>query len=296
MLSGFRDLHEQFLGLGVNVAAVGLEPIASHKEFSQLLNLKLPLLSDEQLQLSREFGVLKQAMVEGKPALQMMRHTFFFDASLRVVKMYVNLPVDGHAQQVLDDARAWLGRDPARDIVVHAPVLLIPNVLPADVCKELMAAWEAQNEESGFMKQVDGKTVGVTDYSHKIRRDHFLNSGPVHDRVKNFVAERVVPEVLKAYNYRVTRREDFRIACYDASKGGYFRPHRDNTTGGTAHRRFAMSLLLNDDYDGGYLRFPEYGAHRYRRAGDACIFSCLLLHEATDITAGRRFVLRVFSW
>jgi peroxiredoxin/predicted 2-oxoglutarate/Fe(II)-dependent dioxygenase YbiX len=297
MLAGFRDLHEQFLSMGVNVAAVGLEPIESHRQFAQQLNLKLPLLSDNGLKLSREFGVLNQATVDDKPALQMMRHTFFFDRSLRVVKVYSKAPVEGHAQQVLDDARAWLDRDPPRDMVTHAPVLLIPHVLPPDLCKDLVAAWESQNEESGFMKQVEGKTVGVTDYSHKIRRDHFLTAGPVHDRVKNFVAERVVPEIFKAYNYRVTRREDFRIACYDASKGGYFRPHRDNTTGGTAHRRFAMSLLLNDDYEGGHLRFPEFGQHRYRpHAGDACIFSCSLLHEATDVTAGRRFVLLSFFY
>lgn len=101
----------------------------------------------------------------------------------------------------------------------------------------------------------------------------------------------------RAFNYDVTRREDFRIACYDAARGGYFRPHRDNTTDGTAHRRFAMSLFLNGDYEGGRLRFPEYGPHRYRpEAGGAVVFSCSLLHEATDVTAGRRFVLLSFFY
>jgi predicted 2-oxoglutarate/Fe(II)-dependent dioxygenase YbiX len=58
-----------------------------------------------------------------------------------------------------------------------------------------------------------------------------------------------------------------------------------------------MSLLLNDDYEGGYLRFPEYGLHRYRtKAGGACIFSCSLLHEATDVTAGLRFELLSFFY
>ncbi len=297
LLAGFRDLHEQFLESQVNVVAVGLEPIESHKAFAEQLNLKLPLLSDQQLQLARDFGVLKPSTMDGKPGLQLIRTTFFFDVSLRVVKVYENPPVEGHAQQVLDDARAWLQRDPERDIVQHAPVLLIPHVLPPDLCRELIGAWETENEESGFMKQIDGKTVGVTDYSHKIRRDHFMTQGPTHDRVKQCIADYVVPEIFKAFNYRVTRREDFRIACYDSSKGGYFRPHRDNTTGGTAHRRFAMSLLLNDDYEGGYLRFPEYGKHRYRpHAGGACVFSCSLLHEATDITAGRRFVLLSFFY
>jgi predicted 2-oxoglutarate/Fe(II)-dependent dioxygenase YbiX len=176
-------------------------------------------------------------------------------------------------------------------------VLLIPNVVPADLCHELIQRWQTENEDSGFMKQVEGKTVGMLDYSHKVRRDHFLAPGPLQERVSKYIANRVTPEIARVFNYNVTRREDFRIACYDASRGGYFRPHRDNTTGGTAHRRFAMSLLLNDEYEGGHLRFPEYGLHRYRpKAGGACIFSCSLLHEATDVTAGRRFVLLSFFY
>ncbi|HUB25447.1 MAG TPA: 2OG-Fe(II) oxygenase, partial [Tepidisphaeraceae bacterium] len=54
---------------------------------------------------------------------------------------------------------------------------------------------------------------------------------------------------------------------------------------------------LNDDYEGGYLRFPEYGPNLYRpTGGGACVFGCSLLHEATDVTAGRRFVLLTFLY
>jgi hypothetical protein len=214
-----------------------------------------------------------------------------------VVRAYEDYDIHGHAQQLLDDAITHLDREPPRDILQHAPVLLIPNVLPNELCQRLISLWETQNEDSGFMKQVDGQTVGVTDYSHKIRSDHYLRSGPDEEAIRPFIVERVIPEIRKAFNFTVTRREDFRIAGYDSTRGGYFRPHRDNTTVATAHRRFAMSLLLNDDYEGGYLRFPEFGPHRYRpAAGSAVVFSCSLLHEATDVTAGRRFVLLSFFY
>src|SRR6185436_11747663 len=74
--------------------------------------------------------------------------------------------------------------------------------------------------------------------------------------------------------------------------------HRDNTTAATAHRRWAMSLNLNaEEHDGGYLKFPEFGQHLYRPAtGEAIIFGCPLLHEAMDITRGRRFVLLNFFY
>ena len=58
-----------------------------------------------------------------------------------------------------------------------------------------------------------------------------------------------------------------------------------------------MSLLLNDpdEYEGGELRFAEYGPELYRpAAGDAVIFSCSLLHEVLPVRQGRRFVLLCF--
>jgi hypothetical protein len=51
--------------------------------------------------------------------------------------------------------------------VQHAPVLLVPNVFPADLCRELIRQWESENEDSGFMMQVEGKTVAMVDYNHK---------------------------------------------------------------------------------------------------------------------------------
>ena len=138
----------------------------------------------------------------------------------------------------------------------------------------------------------------VHDRRHKARRDHFLQEGDLQTRVMYAVYHRVRPEVHKAFHFDVTRAEDYRIACYDAARGGYFRPHRDNTTPGTAHRVWAMTVNLNTgEYEGGCLRFPEYGRHLYRPGtGEAVVFSCSLLHEATDVTAGRRFALLSFLY
>jgi predicted 2-oxoglutarate/Fe(II)-dependent dioxygenase YbiX len=88
-----------------------------------------------------------------------------------------------------------------------------------------------------------------------------------------------------------------RIGCYDASSGGRFRRHRDNTSQATAHRHFALSLNLNDpdDYDGGEVRFPEFGRELYRMGqGEALVFSSSLLHEVLPVIRGRRFGLFTF--
>jgi predicted 2-oxoglutarate/Fe(II)-dependent dioxygenase YbiX len=88
------------------------------------------------------------------------------------------------------------------------------------------------------------------------------------------------------------------IACYDASTGGFFKAHRDNTTKGTAHRRFAVTINLNsEDYEGGDLLFAEYGLKTYRApTGGAVVFSCSLLHEATPVTKGKRYAFLPFLY
>ena len=106
------------------------------------------------------------------------------------------------------------------------------------------------------------------------------------------IGRRVMPEIAKSFAFKATRFEGFKIVCYNADAGGFFNAHRDNLSPATAHRRFALTLNLNEDYEGGYLRFPEYGPHLYRqKTGCAVVFSCSHLHEVTAVTKGRRFAL-----
>jgi predicted 2-oxoglutarate/Fe(II)-dependent dioxygenase YbiX len=109
------------------------------------------------------------------------------------------------------------------------------------------------------------------------------------------MTRRVLGEIRRVHHMEIIGHEAFRIGCYEAAEKGFFGRHRDNATPYTAHRRYALTLNLNQDYEGGELRFPEYGRMLYRPpAGGAVVFSCALLHEALPVTAGRRFVLLSF--
>jgi predicted 2-oxoglutarate/Fe(II)-dependent dioxygenase YbiX len=91
--------------------------------------------------------------------------------------------------------------------------------------------------------------------------------------------------------------ERYIVSCYTAEDAGHFRPHRDNTTSGTAHRRFAVSVNLNSDFDGGNLSFPEYGPRGYKvPTGGAVVFSCSLLHAVSPVTRGRRYAFLPFLY
>lgn len=180
-----------------------------------------------------------------------------------------------------------------------APVLLAPRILEPELCHHLIDRYNANGgEESGFMREVDGKTVGVVDPAHKRRSDMNIEDEELRRALMVRVHNRLVPMIERSFQFRATRMERYIVACYDSAVGGHFRVHRDNTTKGTAHRRFAVSINLNaDEFEGGDLSFPEYGPRLYRPpTGGAVVFSCSLLHEAKPVTKGRRFAFLPFLY
>ena len=106
---------------------------------------------------------------------------------------------------------------------------------------------------------------------------------------------RIVPQIAKAFQTTVTRREGYRIVCYGAGEGGSLAPHRDDVPAANAHRRFTFTVNLNAPaYEGGELRFPEYGDQLYAvPAGTAVVWSASLLHEVLPVTVGHRLVCGV---
>jgi predicted 2-oxoglutarate/Fe(II)-dependent dioxygenase YbiX/peroxiredoxin len=182
---------------------------------------------------------------------------------------------------------------------LHAPVLIVPRVFEPAFCRQLIDLYEADGgKRSGFMRDVEGRTVLLTDPGHKRRSDVMIEDERLQAAIRARMLRRLSPEITRAFQFTPTRIERYLVACYDAAEEGFFRPHRDNTTLGTAHRKFAVTLNLNTgEYEGGDLRFPEFGSRTYcAPLGGAVVFSCSLLHEATPVTAGRRFAFLPFLY
>lgn len=181
-------------------------------------------------------------------------------------------------------------------VAMQAPVLMIPDLFSAAECDRLIAFWEASEKTSGAVASAGTGDRAVKE-SSKRRRDVFIPDGhALIQTVTSAVAGRVGPEILKAFQFRIEIMEGVRIGCYDAADRGFFKAHYDNTTPATAHRRFAISINLNTgDYEGGGLRFPDYGPYQYcPPRGGAAVFSCSLLHEVLPVTVGRRFGVFTF--
>ncbi|MPZ26742.1 MAG: 2OG-Fe(II) oxygenase [Micromonosporaceae bacterium] len=239
-----------------------------------------PVTDDPEGRVAAAYGVTDQTTV------------VVLDPNLRVLEVVSGDRLADRVVELLDRA---VHRGPAVPVTGQAPVLLLPGALPAGWCERLIGVWQSgQTVETGVAR---GDAGEVRDDAYKRRRDHTVRDPELLTELSRVVGRRVIPEVRKAFAYRASRFEGFKIACYDAAAGGFFRPHRDNLTPATAHRVFALTLNLNQEYEGGQLRFPEYGNQLYRPdAGAALVFSCAHLHEVCEVTAGRRFVLLSFLY
>ena len=222
---------------------------------------------------------------------------FLLDRSLRVRASLPLVDGDAVARAVVELRRelAW-APGPAREIATQAPVLVVPDVLSDKQCAALIDVWHDEgHEQTGVETSAGGQRAEQVTSTLKRRTDHIVTDPQRSREIATMVGRRVMPEIARAFAYRATRFEGFKIVCYEAADRGFFSAHRDNLSPSTAHRRFALTLNLSDDYEGGQLRFPEFGPELYRPPrGAALLFSCSLLHEVLDVTAGRRFVLLSF--
>lgn len=254
-------------------------------------------LFDLDFAVSRLYGVVDSDAAPGGP-ISMRRCWVVTDPTLRVLGVVRFAPDQSDIAEVMALLDGLPPPASYAGVELQAPVLLLPNVFEPEFCAELIARYEASDpQESGFMREVDGKTVTVNDHRHKRRRDHTLEDEALIKGAHARFGRRVVPEIAKVHQFLVTRMERYLVACYDAEEGGHFNAHRDNTTKGTAHRRFAVSVNLNEDFDDGEVSFPEYGPRSFKApTGGAVVFSCSLLHAVSTVTRGRRYAFLPFLY
>jgi predicted 2-oxoglutarate/Fe(II)-dependent dioxygenase YbiX len=223
------------------------------------------------------------------------RRVMVLDANQRLVAQSAAASADaaiGVARAAIDAAH----RDQPCEQVMFgsaAPVMMMPRVFEPSFCRLLIDRWSSGERADGGVASRYGNVMAA---DRKRTEDHIVTDPALAKQISDRLAFRIGPELAKAFAWDVQFGFDAHvIISYDAAGRHYFRAHRDNGTPQTADRTFAVSLNLNEDYEGGELVFPEYGPTRYKpKAGAAAVFSCSLLHEALPVTHGRRFVLTTF--
>lgn len=236
-----------------------------------------------------EAGGLERLEVDGKPAV------IAIDRGGRIVDLF-SLEDPSDLLDRCASVSALLASEPPRQRSATAPILIIPNVTPRDLCRALIDGFEASPHAPGAMASLAaGRPADKLDAAQKLRRDFELSpASELGAQVLSILAERCLPELRRAFQRDVGLVDRILLARYDV--GGHFKRHRDNLLPHTAFREFAVTLNLNtEDYEGGCLVFPEYSDDFYNPpTGSAAIFSASLLHEVTPVRSGVRYAALTF--
>ena len=280
-------------GGNFHILAVSDRAPEESASLAQQSGFERPILYDEKGQLARAMGHL----ADGEAAYPPTSRLYVADSNRRLAGIFP-LTAESDVEGILRDCAEKLAPAGSRVVQPTAPILYVRDALDRRDCEGLIRLWhEGGNSETGVFRQDQTQPGGQIDRSTKSRRDHVVTESDVARHIVAVLNRRVVPEIFKAFSFRVKYVKEFKIGCYKAEDSGVFKPHRDNFAerGG---RRFAFSLILNaEDFEGGELRFPEYGGDLFRPGtGDAVVFSCYHVHEVLPVTRGERFVLLGFFY
>jgi predicted 2-oxoglutarate/Fe(II)-dependent dioxygenase YbiX/peroxiredoxin len=268
------------------VKAVLAAPPAEMETYAALQNKALSFVADYDGAISRAYG------------MQDMPGTVVLDPMLRAIAYFPWDYPQGHAQSVAGLLRGLPSVDDSAGVPLTAPALIVPRVFDFPFCDFLMDFYEKnESEESGFLYDTEGKTATLLNYRLKRRRDVPVARPELREAIRSQMVRRLVPEIERFFQFEATRMDRYVVSCYDSAVGGHFHRHRDNVNAGAAHRRFALSINLNADYDGGDLIFPEFGRRTYRApVGGAVLFSCGALHQVMPVTRGKRYAFLAFLY
>jgi len=102
----FTRLKGAFAEAGAAVLGVSADPVKAQEAFRNKHQLAVPLISDAQHEALEAYGAWGEKSMYGRTFLGIIRTTVLIGADGRVAKIWRNVRVDGHAEEVLETAKA----------------------------------------------------------------------------------------------------------------------------------------------------------------------------------------------
>jgi peroxiredoxin Q/BCP len=102
----FNALREAFAACDTEVIGVSADGLSSHDKFKTKYGLDLTLASDEAKGALEAYGVWVEKSMYGRKYMGVERSTVLIDRDGRIARVWPKVKVPGHAQEVLEAARA----------------------------------------------------------------------------------------------------------------------------------------------------------------------------------------------
>jgi peroxiredoxin Q/BCP len=101
----FTRLADAFTAAGTAVIGISADTLKAQEKFRDKHSLGVPLVSDEKHEMLEGYGTWGEKSMYGKSFLGILRTTVLVGIDGKVAKIWRNVRVDGHADQVLEAAR-----------------------------------------------------------------------------------------------------------------------------------------------------------------------------------------------
>lgn len=102
----FTQLKPDFDAAGVTVIGISPDTIKKHDKFKQKHELTIDLVSDEEKSVLTALDVWKEKSMYGRKYMGVERSTFLINKDGKIAQIWRKVSVPGHAQEVLEAARA----------------------------------------------------------------------------------------------------------------------------------------------------------------------------------------------
>ncbi|MBK5911612.1 thioredoxin-dependent thiol peroxidase [Rhodothalassium salexigens] len=102
----FTEHLDAFKAADTAVLGVSKDTVAKHGKFRAKHNLGIPLASDAEATVCEDYGVWVEKNMYGRKSMGIERATFLIDREGKVARVWRKVKVPGHAEAVLDAAKA----------------------------------------------------------------------------------------------------------------------------------------------------------------------------------------------
>lgn len=102
----FTRLESAFADEGAAVLGISADTVKAQESFRAKHQLSVPLISDEQHEMLEAYGAWGEKSMYGRNFMGIIRTTILIGADRRIAKIWRNVRVDGHADDVLAAVRA----------------------------------------------------------------------------------------------------------------------------------------------------------------------------------------------
>lgn len=161
------------------------------------------------------------------------------------------------------------------------------NAIPKEICEYVIQSTDWGNAEDGtvYAKESNNQVV-----DGKIRKTNVVWVSQM--TIMGCIANQYIKAANQSanWNFIVDSLEEIQLGQYEV--GGHYDWHKDTFAPvENKQRKLSISMLLNDDFEGGEFEFKDLGNTQQPKMeqGSIIVFPSYLEHRVNPITKGTRF-------